>query len=262
MIIIQLNSDLKKRIADYLCASDAIWFSQTCKSIHHDLDFQTMIDVYSYSRYLTREHHWRPTDYHEGDTERIWFRLFPIVLKNPIHTIRFTCYVRDQGWGNRKGKLYIRQDKNENNYKGDIIAESPLVDHEDRDISFQFSPEPGMKYTMCYVIGGGGGHELYVRDPEVQILYYHNRGIVDAANMLRKKDIAPIRESKFGLKLLIGAVERLIQDNKSGLKMPKDDALADSLAHVGLDPYNIDQLNAMMKFLASLEAFRNPRRKR
>lgn len=257
--------DIKKRIADYLCPDDAISLGKTCKSIRDDLDLKILVDVYTYSKHFQKEHVFRPVDYHEGDAERIWFRFFPIVLTNPVHTIRFSCSFHDQGWGNRRGKLYIRQDKNENNYQGDIIAESPIASHEETDIYIQFRPEPGQKYTMCYVIGGGGGHELYIKYPQVQTLFYHNAGVVDAADLLKKKDIAPIRDSKFGLKMLIGVVDRLIADNnrlyKEGdheQKIEEDDTLAQSIASVGFNPRNNKELEALKKFLELLLKFKYP----
>lgn len=213
--LLSIGPDIKKRITDYLGPEDAISFSRTCKIVHDDLDLKILTDVYSYSKHLDAvEQNFRPLDYHEGDKERIWFRFFPIVLKNPIHTIKFTCYAKDQGWGNRKGRIYVRQDKNENNYQGDIVAESPLLDHEEMYVSLQFRPEYEKKYTLCYVIGGGGGHELYVKYPKVYTLFYHNNGIVDTANIFRAKDVVPLRNSNFGVKMLIGVVDRLIQDCK------------------------------------------------
>lgn len=263
-----INPDIKKRITDFLSPWDAISLSKTCRTIHSDLDLRILIDDYSYSRSLKKEHNFRPMDYHEGERERIWFRLFPIVLTNPIHTMKFSFSAKDQGWGNRKGRIFIRQDKNENNYQGDIVAEAPLIAHEEKEMYLEFRPEQGQKYTMCYVIGGGGGHELYIRDPKIQTLFYHNGGVVDAANILRKKDIVPIRDSNFGVTLLIGVVDRLIQDHSvmndsnQGPKNDSGDSLAYSLASIGIDPHNVQSLRALKKFLEQLHAFRKPRARR
>ncbi len=278
MISLQnINSDIKKRVADYLSPEDAINLSKTCQEIHKDLDLKIMTDVYSYFKHLKKEHHFVPT-YHEGGEEKIWFRFFPLLLTNPIHTMKFTCQAKDQGWGNRKGILYVRQDKNENNYKGDIVAHSHTLEHHDTDVSLQFRPNPGQKYTLCYVVGGGGGHEMYIKNPVVQILYYQSNHMVDVANMLRKKDIAALRDSTFGVRMLTGVVDRLIQDNNkkieiSGKEMNSEDVdvemkeevedtLASSLSSIGIDPQNNELLRATKQFLELWLAFKDPMSRR
>ncbi len=260
-----LFPDLKKRIADYLCARDAIALSKTCKAIHNDLDLKALIDDYSYFRNIKKEHVFRPVDYHGGDKERIWARLSPKVLPNPVHSMVFSCTFHDQGWGNRKGKIFIRKDKNDYNYQGDIVVESGLVDHEETELFLEFCPEPGKKYTLCYVIGGGGGHELYVKDAQVTTLFYYSKGVIEAANILRKKDMIPIRDSKFGISMLLGVIDRLIKDNemtpygKQDPEIPDDDALAQSIAATGINPFNNDELEAMKIFLNAWQNFKNPR---
>lgn len=84
--------------------------------------------------------------------------------------LRFTW--RDQGFGNRKGRLRVRL---VHALTGEDMASSPeygIAPHEEEDIeeSFDFNHglvrncAEGYKYVVEVVVGGGGGHALYLRD--------------------------------------------------------------------------------------------------
>mmetsp|Transcript_16567 Transcript_16567/g.24769 ORF Transcript_16567/g.24769 Transcript_16567/m.24769 type:complete len:705 (-) Transcript_16567:44-2158(-) len=79
---------------------------------------------------------------------------------------------RDQGWGNRKGRMRIRLVNTEN---GDDVASTPeygIAPHQYEEVTEHFSFNHGLvrnsakgyKFVLEVVVGGGGGHELFMKD--------------------------------------------------------------------------------------------------
>lgn len=250
MPLLNLPSDVLKNVANFIPAYDAINYANISKKTKDVLNLAIFDDTYSHQ--LT-DQQWTG-GYVDGDQERIWFRFMPLLLKNQIHTVQFTCIFRDQGWGNQKGQLYIREDKNRNNYLGDIIARSPIAKHDETILKLSFQPKPDKNYTMCYTVGGGGGHELFVKNPCIRQLLYNNDGIVDVGNKFNHKSIAPVVNNNFGSKMMIGIIDSLIRCIENDLD--QDAGLASSFISVGFDTTNICELRAMKKFLINLIEFR------
>ena len=92
------------------------------------------------------------------------------LTKESKATLKFSW--RDQGWGNRKGKLRVRLIHAET---GEDIASTPeygIAPHEYTTVDEHFGFNHGLvrnslegyRFVVEVVVGGGGGHELYVKD--------------------------------------------------------------------------------------------------
>ncbi|OEU11351.1 hypothetical protein FRACYDRAFT_245705 [Fragilariopsis cylindrus CCMP1102] len=109
-----------------------------------------------------------------------------------IHSVKLSCIYRDQGWGNRKGQIYITEKSNqelqqsERDYKdvGRIIAESPLAEHHETKCELIFKPKPGFMYCLCYRF-----HTLIVRD--IKLESFIHSACIPLANILMDTLHAP-----------------------------------------------------------------------
>lgn len=111
--------------------------------------------------------------YGEDNETHLWLRIDPIFIEK-VHSIQITCKFKDQGWGNRKSYLYIAElnEARGDNEKsmGRIICSSHLAEHHDTDLRFEYCPEPGKIYSIWHRVGGGGGHQLHVRNLKIKSL--------------------------------------------------------------------------------------------
>ena len=251
-----LSSDIHVTISEFLNKTDVIHFASTCKTIKNNLGLVTFYDSFSYN--FEKSYRWNGS-YNNGDREMYWFHLTPNILKSKkIHTIRFRCAWKDQGWGNRKGRLIIREDSAKNQYTnnngqanlvGHKIFETNIAEHQYTSLKIHFQPEPGKTYTMSYVVGGGGGHELCIKNPKVSMLIYNGQRLDDVSSILiHHPSLSPLLSSRFGIKTMVGAIDILIQ---------KQDAYFLSIfLDIGVDATDLDLLKSMKDFLILLDIFR------
>jgi len=119
-----------------------------------------------------------------GNTPRrsVWI---PVLFPNRTHSIVLTCRWRDQGYGNRKGGLFVvavdtHDDPNattlESIENGKIVYESPLAPHEEQSLQMSFSYSPSKAYYLWYRVGGGGGHQLRVHNLEMHTIIHDSPG--------------------------------------------------------------------------------------
>jgi len=86
-------------------------------------------------------------------------------LESLIHSVKLSFYYKDQGWGNRKGHVLVTEKRNaEGEDIGRIVAKSPTAKHHGERCELVFKPKPGLSYGLCYQVGGGGCHQLFVID--------------------------------------------------------------------------------------------------
>jgi hypothetical protein len=83
----------------------------------------------------------------------------------------------DQGWGNRKGRLYVALIRD-----GTAVAwkclQKGVAPHHEEKLSIHITDDdvcteslPGDQLAIYFHVGGGGGHELFVKDFDVFIDY-------------------------------------------------------------------------------------------
>eukprot|EP00531_Pseudo-nitzschia_arenysensis_P013191 CAMPEP_0116132292 /NCGR_PEP_ID=MMETSP0329-20121206/9468_1 /TAXON_ID=697910 /ORGANISM="Pseudo-nitzschia arenysensis, Strain B593" /LENGTH=188 /DNA_ID=CAMNT_0003626793 /DNA_START=165 /DNA_END=731 /DNA_ORIENTATION=- len=115
---------------------------------------------------------WTPPDFYSS---RFWQSLPALA---PAHTVFLKCDWKDQGWGNRKGEMYVvangSQETDWPSVENSVVCRSrERAGHEWSTLSLSFRPESD-KYGIWYKIGGGGGHRLLVKKISVRVLSYTN----------------------------------------------------------------------------------------
>ena len=169
-----LSKELKRIIASNLGTHDVRSFSMAGKSIHSDLALSTATPSF---RFNCQEQWYGLND--TGDAPRC-YRPIPILFPGRTHSIRIQCDWRDQGWGNRRGRLYILA-HNKNTVPGNrtfangaSVVISPLAEHFETKCTLCFSPHADLVYTTWFSVGGGRIHKLSVRNITVTALIFDN----------------------------------------------------------------------------------------
>ena len=157
--------DLAETIASFLCPVDALALDASgsatrCVVVERNRHFATN-QVFAVSEH--RAH-----------------RLLPVPLggaRTRVHTVGITLFWRDQGWGNRKGKVWVLRERDRAPNDHGISSEDVrcmkgpaphTVAHED----MAFRPRAGEEYDIWYSVGGGGGHRLYIHNLGLHRLRY------------------------------------------------------------------------------------------
>ena len=157
--------DLAETIASFLCPVDALALDASgtatrCVVVERNRHFATN-QVFAVSEH--RAH-----------------RLLPVPLggaRTRVHTVGITLFWRDQGWGNRKGKVWVLRERDRAPNDHGISSEDVrcmkgpaphTVAHED----MAFRPRAGEEYAIWYSVGGGGGHRLYIHNLGLHRLRY------------------------------------------------------------------------------------------
>lgn len=82
------------------------------------------------------------------------------------------CTWKDQGWGNRKGKLYLKLIAPDGSEKASFTVTEGVSPHDWEDIKVDLvatdavlaQATVGCWYQVTAEPGSGGGHELYLKD--------------------------------------------------------------------------------------------------
>jgi hypothetical protein len=168
-----LPADLKSRIVDYLSSGGAVHLSSTSKAVGSDL----ALLVRPPFRILAGTH-W-VGDHDTGGIPRIATSI--PVFDRKTHSITLKCKWWDQGFGDRKGMMYIvgheLDDDDFNIFSGRLVAESPVAKHFSSTLSLSFHPRAGEMYYLWYKVGGGGRHTLNVLDITIYALVHENATI-------------------------------------------------------------------------------------
>lgn len=123
------------------------------------------------------------TDRQSVQTQKVFQRIAPREVEGTPTAMKIELDWVDQGWGNRKGRLYAC-------YKGKTQALTPITASHFRTQAEIIIPDGAVGdfletvrlgewdmersddvLSISYVVGGGGGHVLYVYDLKISILY-------------------------------------------------------------------------------------------
>jgi len=160
--LVNLPLELKRRVASFLTPKDAIAMSHSCKILYSSV----AVSFLRPSRLVFMKSHWNGHTL-TGDQPRAFARLPIIDLC--LHSVTLTFRWRDQGWGNRKGEIFVIAkradapgDPDERFEGGRILCESGIAPHAQETCKMTFYPLEGETYTVWYKVGSGGGHSLTV----------------------------------------------------------------------------------------------------
>jgi len=108
---------------------------------------------------------------------------------------------KDQGWGNRKGKLFVVAEEKNQPYDrssqrfggGRLLYTSEIAPHEEHTLGITFQPKENETYHIWYVVGGGGGHSLSLFSVIIQALLLDDifRCYGKACNFLTRTEALP-----------------------------------------------------------------------
>ena len=148
-----------QHIVTYLSAEDTVRLARTCRRLYSSLPSFVVMRGLDFHIYGPRKGHWCPELYFNGP-----------ILTRPVKRLTISLTWKDQGFGNRKGQIYVILMR-----KHKKIAESHswigLALHEEETKSAELSDHavvtearPGDRYTVMRNAGGGGGHRLIVNN--------------------------------------------------------------------------------------------------
>lgn len=195
-------AEILANIVGHLAASDAIKLSHTGKQIQSQLSLAAT----ARRKVLTERH-----DYTRSDRPLKSFQV-PVPSQDMVmvHTVLLSMNWRDQGWGNRKSQVFIIATKNDLspygsdsrlstlNWEGTriefdggrVVYESGIATHSKESLDITFKPKKDETYHIWYIVGGGGGHELYLSDANIQSLVLgDDQGFLDAYNFLVTSEV-------------------------------------------------------------------------
>ena len=197
-----LPSDLLKKIGSYCPVESAVCLSRLSKGLHEVLSLST-----AEWELWRNERHWLG-GYRDV---RTFVEPIPIVLpRHLVQSVRLCCTWKDQTWGNRKGVLFVStSDKHLTD--DSIVAQSGIAEHTETALKIEFHPKEGENYYLWRYVGGGGGHELKVRNMRVCFLLFDTPGRHYARN-LAALVANGATESMFGINSLVPITQTLLND--------------------------------------------------
>ena len=154
---------LLTQVTSYLPARDAIFFQNSSPQLRNTIGLEM--------RSIRLPNFHEIGRYHTGDRVR---RKFALSCEDAaVHSSKLSFVYEDQGWGNRKGIVYVSElNSLSENDTENIIARSPVAEHSSGRWELVFKPKKGFFYGVCYSVGGGGGHTLSVRNISVRSFVY------------------------------------------------------------------------------------------
>ena len=163
-------------LAQFLCPEDTARLAQTCQHLYsilprylviHGKDFH--VDGPSYNHSVKY-----------GSPPEIYFDGPPLI--STVKKLTFSVEWKDQGWGNLKGEIFVQLMRpQDHNVAPKMIAEKSqifgIAKHNwdivktvlEDDLVLKLAQE-GDFFRFMRNIGGGGGHELYVKNFRVEAL--------------------------------------------------------------------------------------------
>lgn len=187
-----LPLELKRRIASFLSAGDAILLSQTCKALHSSLVLSSLSPPRLVLPLLEEVGHWRT-----GDDILRSIRI--PVLQRRVHSLTLSFDWRGQRRGESKGKVWIAGRSTslpidpEHPYQGGtVVCESPLAPHTLQHFKMTFVPTEGLVYHLFYRIGGSGGHQLRIENGMLTTVIFDDEERNIASNYQRLTQVGVI----------------------------------------------------------------------
>ena len=158
----QLPEVVLLRIAKYLTPDSICKWSMTCRRLYRDLPRFLVMRGDNFHIYGPNGDDWAPEPYFEGP-----------VLTRKVRKLTLSVLWKDQGWGNRKGDIFISLMRG-----SEVIAETfrpfGVAPHEEQYAEVELTDdqivtlaEPSHYYKFKRIAGTGGSHELIVKNFKV-----------------------------------------------------------------------------------------------
>jgi len=166
----------RRELAEYLTTSEVFDLQKAYPSLH----LYMLQDVVPPSTELCVG--WHDKILHYRNQSYKWFSIYVPVAALNIKSIVFTGSWKDQGWGYRKGKLSIVSSAA--GFPEGIVSSVEVAPHDWESFKLEFTPtlfhhyhdncieEGSDQYELWYRVGGGGGHELFIKDLSITITKY------------------------------------------------------------------------------------------
>lgn len=237
----EIPQEINIRIASFLSVPDVIKYQNSCKYLKRTINLNIL---HKASPIEINDLH-ETGDYKTGHKIRPWTRITPLLFQSLTHTVKLTCVYKDQGWGNQKGNIYITEMQNSNDQEiGKIIATSPTAEHQETRCRLLFEPKPGCTYGLCYKAGGGGGHELFVRNVKLE-------SFVHCASIPLANKILPTMPDLFFMDMIRSTLDTVTENDDGG----QCGRLLSQFQSVGLDLRNeqyIEEVRLMLEEFRSM----------
>ncbi len=163
-----------EKIAEYLCEDDIARLSRTCSFLRVMLPRYLVIRGKDFHINGPGRGHWAPENYFDSPP-----------LSSSVKLFKVSLTWNDQGWGNRKGEIFVKLIRKVNRNEEEIAEKRHLfgiAGHKKASAEVVVSndpivdlAQPGDYYKFMRNAGGGGGHTLTVENFRVVITLPNNQ---------------------------------------------------------------------------------------
>lgn len=204
----ELPKEVLQNVTDYLLPSEAVKLSSTSKQLHAQLLLRTTSAIRFLKKYARAD----CTDAIQYATE------IPILPDMPIHTLLISMIWRDQGWGNKKGRVFVISKSKEGIIR--VVYTSKDAPHSRQKLRIGIHPKDDETYHLCYKVGGGGGHEINLYGIRlIALVYDDNLGFATNVWKFLSRALLPWDEMCFhnddSFYTLLASAQYLLQNNES-----------------------------------------------
>jgi len=192
----ELPDEIMPTIAGYLPPVDTIRLNSTSKTLHSKLSLTTSCPRQILTKFFRRD---CDDDLHYG------FQV-PVPYQVSCHSVLLSLVWRDQGRGNRKGKIVIEAEEKSAVPRtsgrrfgdGRVVHASGIAPHTAKKLGIEFQPKENETYHLWYAVGGGGGHNVHLYNVHIQTLVLEDPGrcFGKAYNILAKTDALGVWDQK------------------------------------------------------------------
>lgn len=184
-LLLSLQPELRRRISFFLCPKDVLQLSLSCRALRRQGLSLSLLRAPINCLLKLDENR-------QGEDPVFWMTLPVKTRHRPVHSMHFSFSWHDQGWGNHKGRLWIckrlqTSPRPELMIWDNVICETHAVAPEvEKEGSLTFTvleDESSLSsssavssteycYDVYYRVGGGGGHELHVKNGRLSAIVY------------------------------------------------------------------------------------------
>eukprot|EP00541_Cyclophora_tenuis_P000924 CAMPEP_0116555152 /NCGR_PEP_ID=MMETSP0397-20121206/7996_1 /TAXON_ID=216820 /ORGANISM="Cyclophora tenuis, Strain ECT3854" /LENGTH=300 /DNA_ID=CAMNT_0004080407 /DNA_START=72 /DNA_END=974 /DNA_ORIENTATION=+ len=249
-MIHELPAEIHQLVSTFCTSRDAVSLSRTCSSFHDALWISKatwMLD--------DKPKHW--VGPHNQDPPRLIQEVSILFPPTMIQSVRVCCMWRDQGWGNRKSRLFVSTNSDQLSHDS-IVVQSDIAEHDERPLELEFKTKADVKYYVWCRVGGGGGHQLFVRELRVEYVLWDlpNLHFARTLSILVQEGTT---ENLFGVKSVAVMASTLLGEEELPSSTETSTSMSTSIVHSPLRSYmeemgidvNRESLSALLEISTS-----------